>query len=49
MKEYRENNKETITEKKREIIKCKCGCEVVKQNLKQHQKTKKHISLMKCI
>ena len=48
-KEYREYNKEKITEKKREKINCECGCEVVKANLKQHQRTPKHIDLMKCI
>jgi hypothetical protein len=47
MKEYREKNKETITEKKREKINCECGCEVVKNDLKRHQRTQKHIDLMK--
>jgi hypothetical protein len=41
MKEYRNNNKEKM--------KCECGCEVTKSNLKQHQTSKKHIDLMKCI
>jgi hypothetical protein len=49
MEEYYETNKTTILEKKRKIVKCECGCEVVKQNIKQHQRTKKHIDLMKCI
>jgi hypothetical protein len=48
-KKYRETNKENIKEKKNEKIKCECGCDVNKQNLKQHQKTKKHMDLMKCI
>ena len=46
-KEYRENNKEKIKDYKNEKIKCDCGCEVTKSNLKQHQRTKKHIKLMK--
>jgi|AntAceMinimDraft_5_1070358.scaffolds.fasta_scaffold94477_2 hypothetical protein len=45
MKEYRETNKENMKEK----VKCECGCEVTKNDLKRHQKTKKHIKLMKCI
>ena len=55
-KEHRDNNKEKIQqyrgdnrEKKKEKIKCECGCEVTKSNLKQHQRTQKHIDLMKCI
>ena len=42
-KEYRKNNK--LNEK----VKCECGCEIVKQNLKQHQATKKHLDKMKNI
>ena len=52
-KEYREQqlekhknhyykNKATILEK----VKCDCGCQVNKQHLKRHEKTKKHIDLM---
>jgi hypothetical protein len=48
-KKYREANKEKIKEKKREKIMCECGCEVLKQNIKQHQTSKKHINIMKCI
>jgi|AntAceMinimDraft_5_1070358.scaffolds.fasta_scaffold486953_1 hypothetical protein len=43
---YREANKETITQNKKAKITCKCGCEIVKRILKQHQLTKKHIDLM---
>jgi hypothetical protein len=47
-KEYRENNKEPLTEKKRKKrINCECGCEVVKNDLKRHQRTQKHIDLIK--
>jgi len=42
-KEYRKNNK--LNEK----VKCECGCEIVKQNLKQHQASKKHLDKMKKI
>ena len=39
MKEYRDNNKE------KNRIKCECGCEVTKSNLKRHKSNKKHIDL----
>jgi FKBP-type peptidyl-prolyl cis-trans isomerase len=57
-KEYQETNKEKLKERRKEYyetnkeknkIKCECGCEVTKSNLKIHQTSKKHISLMKCI
>ena len=38
-----EKNKEKLNEK----LVCECGCEVIKQYLKRHQSTKKHIDLMK--
>ena len=47
-KEYYETNKTTILKNMKEIVKCECGCEVTKSNLKRHQTSKKHISLMKC-
>jgi len=43
-KEYYETNKSTILEKNKIKIKCECGCEVTKNDLKRHQKTKKNIS-----
>jgi hypothetical protein len=49
MKEYREKNRKIINENMKEIMKCECGCEVIKSNLKRHQTSKKHIKLMKCI
>ena len=36
MKKYREANKGTITQKKKEKITCECGCEIVKRISKQH-------------
>ena len=48
-KEYYENNKDKINEKKKEIIKCDCGCEIRKHNLKRHQRNKKHQQLMEQI
>ena len=44
-KEYRENNKPKLNAK----VKCECGCEIVKQNLKKHQARKKHLDKMKNI
>jgi len=43
VKEYQKNNK--LNEK----VKCECGCEIVKQHLKRHQATKKHLDKMKKI
>jgi len=45
VKEYQKNNKLKINEK----VKCECGCEIVKQHLKRHQATKKHLDKMKKI
>lgn len=43
-KEYREANKEQILEKRKEKVICDhCGCEIRKDGLKEHQKTKKCI------
>jgi len=38
---YREDNKDKINAK----VKCICGCEVLKRELKRHEQTKKHINL----
>jgi len=43
MQEYHKNNKAKINAR----IKCECGCEVVKRNLKEHQSTKKHLNILK--
>jgi hypothetical protein len=58
LKDYYENNKDKFKEKNKnyyekrknklnEKIKCECGCMVNRQNLKQHQTSKKHIKLMR--
>ena len=43
---YREENKQIIKEKGKEIIKCECGCQIRKDSLLRHKKTKKHQKLM---
>ena len=45
-KEYREKNKEKIEAKQGMKITCACGCQVRKDSLKDHLKTKKHKKLM---
>ena len=45
-KEYYEDNIEKIKEIRKEIIICECGCEITKNNLIRHRKTKKHIEKM---
>jgi hypothetical protein len=51
MKEYYKTNKTTtLSLKKKNEKKCfESGCNVNKQNLRQRQRTKIHISFMKCI
>ena len=56
IQEYREFNKPKMQEyhknktaKINARIKCECGCEVVKRNLKRHQSTKKHLHKIKNI
>ena len=57
-KQYYEDNKEKYNEKAKEYykankekinakVKCECGCDVINQNLKRHQSTKKHLNIMK--
>ncbi len=50
-KKYREGNKEQLNQydKERGKIKviCLCGCEVIKTQLKRHQRTIKHNQLLK--
>lgn len=48
-KEYYQNNKEKILQKMKEKVKCECGCIVNKDNLKRHQRSKKHINLLNLI
>tara|TARA_R110002050_G_scaffold144454_2_gene270027 strand:- start:7 stop:378 length:372 start_codon:yes stop_codon:yes gene_type:complete len=46
-KQYREQHKDIINEKKRQKITCECGCDVNKYYLSTHRKSTKHINLMK--
>jgi hypothetical protein len=41
-KKYFDKNREIINEKQREKITCECGCEIRKDYLSKHLKTKKH-------
>jgi hypothetical protein len=45
-KEYYETKKNAKLENNREKIICKCGCNVLKNGLKRHERNKKHINLM---
>lgn len=42
-KTYYQENKEYYNEK----IKCECGCELARGNVRRHRKTKKHLNKMK--
>jgi hypothetical protein len=44
-KKYRENNRDFIIEK----ITCECGCEISRNNIAEHKRSKKHIKLMQNI
>ena len=46
IKEYKEKNKEKISERCGVKIMCECGCQIRKDGLKDHLKTKKHKKLM---
>lgn len=46
-KEYRENNREIISQKQTEIITCECGCQTTRVHISRHRKSKKHLNLMK--
>ena len=45
-KKYQIANKETISIKKKQKIKCECGCEISREGLIVHIKTEKHKSLI---
>jgi hypothetical protein len=45
-KDWVNNNKEYIIEKRKEKITCECGCIILKEHIKRHQKNSKHIKLM---
>tara|TARA_B100000768_G_scaffold57938_1_gene56123 strand:+ start:3411 stop:3968 length:558 start_codon:yes stop_codon:yes gene_type:complete len=46
-KEYRAKNKEKIQENRSKKVTCECGCIIRKDGLAKHQKTEKHLLLMK--
>ena len=46
IQEYKEDNREKIREYFKQKITCQCGCNVLKYNLKQHERTKKHSDLI---
>lgn len=43
---YREANRDKIRTKAKELIKCECGCEVVRFTLTRHKQSQRHIDLM---
>ena len=43
---YYKKNKEKISQKQKEKIKCVCGCLISRRNLSKHKKTKNHIKLL---
>ena len=45
-KQYYEDNRDKLLEQYKQKTRCKCGCEVRKTGLKEHQRTSKHIKLM---
>lgn len=42
LKEDYWRNRDFLLNKNKEIIKCECGCEIVKSSLSRHKKSKKH-------
>lgn len=46
-RKYYENNRENYIDKKKEKVKCDCGCEIRKDGLIEHRASKKHANLMK--
>jgi len=44
--DYYYRNRDDINDRRKEKVKCECGCEVSKQHKKRHQATKKHIDLI---
>jgi len=45
-KKYREANKDKIKAKASELIVCECGCELRRDDIAKHKKTKKHLDLV---
>ena len=48
-KEYNKANKERISEQAKQKINCSCGSVVRKDNIKNHQRTKKHIKYLESL
>ena len=46
-KQYNEANKEQIKEYQKAKIECECGCEIRKDNMNRHKKSKKHLDNLK--
>ena len=46
---YYQDNKENLTEKKKQKIKCECGCLISRVNISRHIKSKKHINLLQAL
>ena len=49
VREYRNKNREKLYAKQREKIMCECGCEVSRNCIARHRKSKKHIKNMENI
>jgi len=45
-KEYYETNKDMIRKRINAKITCKCGSVIIRNSIKRHETTKKHINLM---
>lgn len=45
-KAYRQDHKQEISEYRKKILTCICGCNLTKHNLNKHLKSKKHCDLM---
>lgn len=44
--QYYQNNRDKIEEHRKEKVTCECGCEIRRDYLSGHRKTKKHIDLL---
>ena len=45
-KQYNEHNKQSISERKNQVVCCECGLEISKHNLSRHRTSKKHIDFL---
>ena len=46
-KRYNKKNRDKINTRQREKITCECGCDITRNRIYKHRKTKKHLNLMK--